>query len=119
MLAIASEVRHDASVAQATDILVQMQNYEEAAVKLFNAALSRKDEVAAAVWFDRAMKATNGRLVIETARPIKGKENPAIMRMRKQEALAAMAGRMAELLQAHLPTTITTIEHDEGEAGSA
>ena len=111
MLAIASEVRHDASVDQAVDILLQMQNYEETAIKLLNAALSRKDEVAAAVWFDRAMKATNGRLVIETARPLKGKENnPAMMRMQKQEKLAEIACRFAELIHARLPTT--TIERD-------
>jgi hypothetical protein len=62
-------MRQTATIAQGDDLLRQIASLEGAAIALFNNALARDDEVAAAAWFDRALKASTFRLSVENAQP--------------------------------------------------
>ncbi|RVN00449.1 hypothetical protein CN120_23460 [Sinorhizobium meliloti] len=98
MLAEATEIRRVQDLVRSTDLLLQVSDMEAAAIELFNDARRRGDEVAAAAWFDRILKATAFRLSVESARPQQRKDTPIAAAFARQEALAKMAGRLTELI---------------------
>ncbi|AYG60429.1 hypothetical protein CCGE525_17655 [Rhizobium jaguaris] len=102
MLAAALQVRRTQDLQHSSDLLTQVNDMEKVAIAMMNAAFERNDEVAAAAWFDRLLKASAFRLSVESSsKPSRSLDNPVIAAMAKQERLAAVARRFTELIARH------------------
>ncbi|WEX74752.1 hypothetical protein PYH37_000020 [Sinorhizobium numidicum] len=110
LLAVASELRRANTLAQSTDLLAQVEGLEAAAIKLFNDALARNNEAAAAAWFDRIIKASTFRLSVDNARPRQKINAPIAVAFAKQDAVAKVANRFIELIKGRREEG-ATIEH--------
>ncbi|MBB4052518.1 hypothetical protein GGR20_002161 [Devosia subaequoris] len=82
----------------AQSLLELADGLQAQAIVLFNAAAERGDEVAAAAWFDRTLKASSFRLSVQQARANEQDAPSAIReRMEEQARISKVAERFLQL----------------------